>query len=173
MRYLSRALIELGHDVHVVTGTLKDGDPEHDARVFYRDLPVTTVDYTEAWEGFTRGENAIAEEWSIPFHPSYEDKPNVPDRVFYKVASMEYAALVRSWRQVFQSVRRRLEPDMLHLHHANHMHIAAARVFPSVPRITQLHGTELKMLEHMANETGATGMPEETRVRWHRVRFYQ
>ena len=27
-RYLSRALIEQGHEVHLITGTLRDGDPQ-------------------------------------------------------------------------------------------------------------------------------------------------
>ena len=45
-RYLSRALLESGHDVHLVTGTLRDGDPQHDAEVFFGDLPLTLVDYT-------------------------------------------------------------------------------------------------------------------------------
>ncbi len=33
-RYLSRALLELGHEVRLVTGTLRDGNPQHDAEVF-------------------------------------------------------------------------------------------------------------------------------------------
>ena len=51
-RYLSRALIELGHDVHLITGTLHDGDAQHDADVFFADVPLTLVDYTDAWRGF-------------------------------------------------------------------------------------------------------------------------
>ena len=33
-RYLSRALIELGHDVHLITGTLHDGDPHSKSEIF-------------------------------------------------------------------------------------------------------------------------------------------
>ncbi len=33
-RYLSRALLELGHEVCLFTGTLRDGNPQHDAEVF-------------------------------------------------------------------------------------------------------------------------------------------
>ena len=32
-RYLSRALIELGHDVHLITGTLHDGDPHSKSEI--------------------------------------------------------------------------------------------------------------------------------------------
>ncbi len=40
-RYLSRALIELGHEVRLITGTLDDGDPQHDAKVFFEDIPLS------------------------------------------------------------------------------------------------------------------------------------
>ncbi len=149
VRYLSRALIDLGHEVHVATGTLSDGDPQHDARTFYGELPLTLADYTEAWQGFENGQNPISSEWEVPFHPSYEDKPGVPDRAFYKVNADEYAALRRSWEVLFQDISRRFQPDLIHLNHLNHMHLAAAGVFQDVPRASQLHGTEIKMLENL------------------------
>ena len=148
-RYLSRALIELGHEVLLVTGTLRDGDPQHDAGVFFGDLPLTSVDYTDAWLGFERGEDPLSDKWPLPFHPSYEDKPDVPDRVFTKVTEREYAGLLRCWTRVFEGVRERFRPDLLHMHHLTHAHAAADRVFPDVPQLTQLHGTEIKMLEHL------------------------
>ncbi len=103
-RYLSRALIELGHDVRLITGTLRDGDPQHDANVFFEGIPLTLVDYTDAWHGFEQGEDPLSDRWEVPFHPSYEDKSGVPDRVFYKLTGAEYEALVRCWRGVFQDV---------------------------------------------------------------------
>jgi glycosyltransferase involved in cell wall biosynthesis len=160
VRYLSRALIERGHRVHLVTGSLSDGDPQHDARTFYQDIPLTTVDYTEAWEGFKRGENPIAEAWEVPFHPSYEDKPGVPDRAFYQVTKAEYDTLIRCWTEVFKRVSGRFEPDVLHLHHLLHVHLAASEVFPKVPKAAHLHGTEIKMLENLdvlGRESGVRG----------------
>lgn len=157
VRYLSQALTDLGHEVYLVTGSVNDGDSQHNANIFYNGLPLTTVDYTAAWQGFIQGLNPISEEWSVPFHPSYEDKPNVPDRVFYKVNRSEYAALLRCWKQVFQDVGQHIQPDVMHLHHLNHMHLAAAEVLPEVVMATQLHGTEIKMLENLAvieQETG-------------------
>ena len=150
VRYLSRALIDLGHEVHVATGSLSDGDPQHEARTFYGEIPLTIADYTEAWRGFENGKNAISPEWTVPFHPSYEDKPGVPDRAFYKVNSDEYAALRRSWEVLFRDLNRRFQPHLIHLHHLNHMHLAAAEVFQAVPKASQLHGTEIKMLENLA-----------------------
>jgi hypothetical protein len=94
-RYLSRALIEQGHEVHLITGTLRDGDPQHDANVFFGEISLTLVDYTEAWRGFKQGEDPLSEQWEVPFHPSYEDKAGVPDRVFYKLTDAEYRALLR------------------------------------------------------------------------------
>ena len=148
-RYLSRALLESDHDVHLVTGTLRDGDPQHDAEVFFGDLPLTLVDYTDAWRGFERGEDSLSPKWDVPFHPSYEDKSGVPDRIFYNLTGPEYEALLRCWTIVFEDVRDRFQPDLLHLHHLTHAHLAAARVFPGVPTLTHLHGTEIKMLENL------------------------
>ena len=160
-RYLSRALIELGHEVRLITGTLHDGDPQHDANVFFEDIPLTVVDYTNAWRGFEQGEDPLSDEWKVPFHPSYEDKPGVPDRVFYKLTDAEYAALLRCWTGVFEDVKEHFHPDLLHLHHLTHAHVAAAQLFPSVPKLTQLHGTEIKMLEHLDESSKDSGSPNE------------
>ncbi|MCH8254781.1 MAG: glycosyltransferase family 4 protein [Gemmatimonadetes bacterium] len=160
-RYLSRALIELGHEVRLITGTLHDGDPQHDANVFFEDIPLTVVDYTNAWRGFEQGEDPLSDEWKVPFHPSYEDKPGVPDRVFYKLTDAEYAALLRCWTGVFEGVREHFHPDLIHLHHLTHAHVAAAQLFPSVPKLTQLHGTEIKMLEHLDESSKDSGSPNE------------
>ena len=137
-RYLSRALLELGHEVRLVTGTLRDGNPQHDAEVFFGELPLTLVDYTDAWRGFERGEDPLSDEWSVPFHPSYEDKSGVPDRVFFKLTETEYAALVLCWTRVFEGVRERFQPDLLHLHHLTHANVAAADLFSEVHRGLQI-----------------------------------
>lgn len=149
-RYLSRALMDLGHDVHLLTGSLLDGDPQHDAEVFYAGIPLTAVDYTAAWQGFGRGEDSISDSWDVPFHPSYEDKPGVPDRVFYEIGPSSYTALVECWVRALTQVGNAFDADLVHLHHLTYAHAAAAEVFPSLPRLTQLHGTEIKMLEKLA-----------------------
>jgi glycosyltransferase involved in cell wall biosynthesis len=160
-RYLSRALIELGHEVHLITGTLRDGDPQHDANLFFKGIPLTLVDYTDAWSGFEQGYDPLSDRWEVPFHPSYEDKSGVPDRVFYKLTEAEYISLLRCWTRVFEGVRERFQPDLLHLHHLTHANVAAAQLFPSVPKLTQLHGTEIKMLERLDELGKEVGSPKE------------
>lgn len=169
VRYLSRALIDLGHDVHLLTGSLDDGDPQHDAEVFHAGIPLTVVDYTAAWQGFQRGEDPISDLWDVPFHPSYEDKPGVPDRVFYDVGQSSYAALLECWVRAFQQLGNAFQPDLLHLHHLTYAHAAAAEVFPSVPRLTQLHGTEIKMLEKLDVLEKSSAAPDELHGFWRGV----
>ncbi|MCZ6917568.1 MAG: glycosyltransferase family 4 protein, partial [Gemmatimonadetes bacterium] len=168
-RYLSRALMDLGHDVHLLTGSLQDGDPQHDAAVFYAGIPLTAVDYTAAWQGFQRGDDPMSDSWDVPFHPSYEDKPGVPDRVFYKIEPSSYTALVECWVRAFRKVGDAFEADLLHLHHLSYAHAAAAQVFPSVPRLTQLHGTEIKMLENLAVVERNSATPDELHGFWRGV----
>lgn len=168
-RYLSRALMDLGHDVHLLTGSLHDGDPQHDAEVFYAGIPLTAVDYTAAWQGFQRGEDPISDSWDVPFHPSYEDKPGVPDRVFYEIEPSSYTALMECWVRAFREVGNAFEADLLHLHHLTYAHAAAAKVFPSVPRLTQLHGTEIKMLENLAVLERNSAAPNELHGFWRGV----
>ena len=167
-RYLSRALIDAGHQVHLVTGSLNDGDPEHSAAVFYTGIPHTAVDYTEAWLAFTRGENPHSSELDVPFHPSYEDKPGVADRVFYKINRDEQRGMLRCWRDVFADLGHRFQPDVIHLHHINHMHVAASEALPRVPKAAQFHGTELRMLENMQRKP-PTGGDKHLRDFWRGV----
>ena len=160
-RYLSHALMGLGHEVHLISGTLRDGDPQHEAEVFFKGIPMTSVDFTEAWQGFERGDNPISDQWAVPFHPSYEDKPGVPDRVFYRLTDSEYEGLLRCWVGVFEGVREHLQPDLLHLHHLSYAQDAASKVFPAVPKLTQLHGTEIKMLERLDELATAGDTPPD------------
>ena len=94
---------------------------------------------------------------------SYEDKSGVPDHVFYKVTEAEVAALLRCWTGVFEDVGKRFQPDLLHLHHLTHANLAAAQIFPEVPKLTQLHGTEIKMLEHLdgLSDDGSGGRSDD------------
>lgn len=160
-RYLSRALIDLGHDVRLISGTLRDGDEQHDAERFFEGIPLTLVDYTEAWQGFERGENPMSDRWAVPFHPSYEDKPGVPDRVFHSLSDAEYEAQVRCWTGILGEERERFGPDVIHLHHLTHANAAAATIFSSTPKLSHLHGTEIKMLERL-NELDREAAVAET-----------
>ena len=154
VRYLARELTELGHAVHIISGSLKGAEPTSDATTFFRGLPLTEVDYTEAVRGYAAGLDPMSQRFAAPIHPSYEDRPDVPDRVFYKVGPEEMQRLVESWRNALSATLETFRPDIAHLHHLNHLHLAAlaAPELRDVPKIAHLHGTELKMLELIASQ---------------------
>src|SRR5438132_1648788 len=88
----------------------------------------------------------------VPFPPSYEDRPDAPDRVFAAVDDGAYERLVAAWIDVLARAGADAA-DLLHLHHLTPANEAAARGFRSVPVLGQLHGTELAMLRTI--EAGA------------------
>jgi glycosyltransferase involved in cell wall biosynthesis len=130
-RALARELPAHGCDVTVVSGSL----PGHgDALRFYDGLDVHAVD-------FARGD--------APMHPSYEDRPGAPDHVFACVDDEEYERHVEAWSRALHEAGA-ADADVLHLHHLTPVHEAAAQVAPDVPVVGHLHGTELLMLERIA-----------------------
>src|SRR6185295_19849807 len=106
-----------------------------DAERFYAGLDVRAVDFTAG---------------DAPMHPSYEDRPDAPDRVFAAVDDDEYERHVAAWAAALEAAGA-AEHHVLHLHHLTPVHEAAARVAPDVPVVAHLHGTELLMLERIAD----------------------
>lgn len=151
IRYLARALMELGHRVLVASGSLKGAGPDSDAAAFFEGIPLTEVDYAEAGDGFRAGLDPMSERFTAPFPPSYEDKEGVPDRAFHRVGRSEMEHLVASWRGVLGRAVGEFRPDVAHLHHLNHLHLASSSLpaMKGTAKIAHLHGTELKMLEEM------------------------
>jgi glycosyltransferase involved in cell wall biosynthesis len=130
-RALARELPAHGCDVTILSGSL----PGHgDAERFYEGLDVHAVD-------FERGD--------APMHPSYEDRPDAPDRVFAALDDRAYEEHVAAWSRALDEAGA-AQADVLHLHHLTPIHEAAARVAPGVPIVGHLHGTELLMLERIA-----------------------
>ena len=166
VRYLARALTDLGHTVQIVSGSLKGSDPTNDAATFFRGLPLIEVDYTEAARGFDAGLDPMSDQFCTPFHPSYEDKPGVPDRAFYRVDRHGMRHLVGSWRSVLSRALQDFRPNVAHLHHLNHLHLAALGQprLSRVLKVAHLHGTELKMLEDMRARTDG---PDGQVSMWH------
>lgn len=139
VRYLSRALPGTGWDVTVVCGSLgAPGEASH-AATFFDGIDVRAVDYTAALEA---PDPLRADP---PFHPSYEDRPGAPDRVFAKVDDEAYEHLVAAWTRALADAGA-ADADVLHLSHLTPMNEAAARAFPDVPVVGHLHGTEVLML---------------------------
>jgi glycosyltransferase involved in cell wall biosynthesis len=135
-RALARELPAHGCDVTVVSGSLPG---RGDAERFYEGCDVHAV-------RFDRGD--------APMHPSYEDRPDAPDRVFAAVDDDAYEEHVAAWCRALAEAGA-ADADVLHLHHLTPIHEAAARVAPDVPVVGHLHGTELLMLERIAE-----GAPE-------------
>jgi glycosyltransferase involved in cell wall biosynthesis len=127
-----------GWDVTLVAGSL-GGDGLCDATRFFAGRDVHPVDFTAG---------------DAPMHPSYEDRPGAPDRVFAAVDDDEYERHVAAWAAALEGAGA-ARHDVLHLHHLTPVHEAAARVAPDVPVVVHLHGTELLMLERIAE-----GAPE-------------
>ena len=130
-RALAEELPAHGWDVTVVSGSL-GGRGCGDAERFYAGLDV------HAGATSTAGD--------APMHPSYEDRPDAPDRVFAAVDDDDYERHVAAWSRALEEAGA-ADADVLHLHHLTPIHEAAARVAPDVPVVGHLHGTELLMLE--------------------------
>jgi glycosyltransferase involved in cell wall biosynthesis len=133
-RALARELPAHGCEVTIVSGS-QSNRAVGDAERFYEGLDVHAVD-------FTRGD--------APMHPSYEDRPDAPDPVFAALDDDAYEEHVAAWSQALEDAGA-ADADVLHLHHLTPIHEAAVRVAPAVPIVGHLHGTELLMLERIAD----------------------
>lgn len=144
-RALARGLRAQGCDVTLLAGSRDDLGEQGRARAFYGEDGVEPVDFSPA----LRSRDPIRFDGppgTAPLHPSYEDKPGVPDVVFAALDDAAYEHQVASWARELDRVGA-ADADVLHLHHLTPLNEAAARVAPNVPVVGQLHGTELLMLE--------------------------
>ncbi|HKN94870.1 MAG TPA: glycosyltransferase family 4 protein [Thermoleophilaceae bacterium] len=142
-RYMARALPESGWDVTLVSGSLGAPGDATNAGTFFSGIDVHALDYTAAREA---PDPLLADP---PFHPSYEDRPGAPDRVFARVDDAAYEHLVSTWEHELRDAGAE-EYDLLHLHHLTPINEAAARAFPDKPVVGHLHGTEVLMLNEIA-----------------------
>jgi glycosyltransferase involved in cell wall biosynthesis len=143
-RYMAKALPAAGWEVSLVTGSLgAPGDATH-AATFFAGVDVHPVDYTTARDA----PDPLAAD--PPFHPSYEDRAGAPDRVFARVDDEAYERHVATWERALREAGA-AAADLLHLHHLTPINEAAARAFPEVPVVGHLHGTEVLMLNEIAN----------------------
>ena len=140
VRYLASALEDRGDSVTVCCGSLGPPGASSHAATFFGRLDVEALDFTEAVEWYEQGRDPMAA--PVPIHPSFEDRPNVPDRVFATLDDDEYRHQVEAWRLLLERVG---PPDLYHVHHLTHVNDAVL-AYENVPVIAHLHGTELKML---------------------------
>jgi glycosyltransferase involved in cell wall biosynthesis len=135
-RALATELPAHGWDVTLVAGSRATGSGGlGDAAAFFDGLDVRPVDFDAG---------------DAPLHPSYEDRPGAHDRVFASVGDAAYGEHVQAWARALEDAGA-ADADVLHLHHLTPIHEAAALVAPDVPVVTHLHGTELLMLEAIAD----------------------
>ena len=106
---LARALPAAGVDVRIVCGSVRAATG--DARDFYRGLDVHPVDMTAALDA---PDPMLA---APPLHPSYEDRPDAPDRVFALARRRRLRAPGRGVGARPAPTRAPRDADVLHLHH--------------------------------------------------------
>jgi glycosyltransferase involved in cell wall biosynthesis len=147
-RALARQLPASGWDVTVLSGSRQGAD----ANAFYAGLDTVAVDFDAG---------------DAPMQPSYEDRPGAVDRVFARVGDEELERHVDAWSAAMERARA-ADADVLHLHHLTPLYEAAARVAPGVPIVGHLHGTELLMLERIAE--GAPEGWDHAEAWWERMR---
>jgi glycosyltransferase involved in cell wall biosynthesis len=146
-RALALELSSHGWDVTVVSGSRTDLEAFGDAARFYIGLDVHPVSFDEA---LASPDPLDPPRGAAPMHPSYEDRADAPDRVFAALDDDAYERQVTAWARALAAAGA-ADADALHLHHLTPIHEAASRVAPDVPVIGHLHGTELLMLEEIAD----------------------
>jgi hypothetical protein len=149
--HVTRALVgqlqRRGWSAKLVSGSRSDQAGEGDARLFYRGLDVQPVDFSPA----LADPDPIRpdDETTVPMHPSFEERPGAPDKVFATLDDLDFERQVRAWSAELEWAGG-AQADALYLHHLTPLNEAAARVAPGVPVVGHLHGTELLMLEEIA-----------------------
>jgi glycosyltransferase involved in cell wall biosynthesis len=146
-RNLARNLPAAGWEPRLVSGSLAVPGRPGDAREFYPGLDVRPVDMTAA----LASEDPMRAE--VPLHPSYEDRPGAPDRIFAELGDDVFEHHVHAWARALAGAGA-AEVDILHLHHLTPINAAAERVAPDVPVVGHLHGTDLLMLEAIEDDPG-------------------
>ena len=152
VRYLSRALVGTRWRPTLFAGSLGGPAENSNAHRFFGDIECHSLDFSAAQSQWRAGGDPMAE--PVPMPASYEDKTGVPDRIFFDLDDAAYDRQVDSWTTFF-AAHSEDAPTAVHLHHLTPMHEAVNALWPDVPVITHLHGTELKMLASVHD--GATG----------------
>ena len=146
--YLSRFLVGLdaGWHARVVTGSIGGPADLGHAPTFFAALSdVVVVDYESA---LAAPDPMLA---NPPLHPSFEDRPGAADRVFASLDDATYEHHVAAWMAILGAPGVLDGVEVAHLHHLTPAHEAIVRLAPHIPVVTHLHGTELLMLQAIAD----------------------
>jgi glycosyltransferase involved in cell wall biosynthesis len=142
---LARGLCERGAEVTLVAGSRHDVGDMSDARAFYAGLDLHEVDFTPALAADDPMTFA-GPPGTAPLQPSFEDRPDAPDRIFASLDDAAYHAQAAAWTRELSAAGAE-HAGVLHLHHLTPLNAAAEAAAPGVPVVGHLHGTELLMLE--------------------------
>jgi glycosyltransferase involved in cell wall biosynthesis len=148
-RYLSHALIARAWPVTLVSGSLGASGALGNAEEFFAGIDTVAASYDDAVERFERGDDPM--DAPFPMQPSYERREGVPDRSFTLVSPAQGEQIVAAWSRLIAGSPELERARVLHLHHLTPIHEAAKTMLPRVPIVTHLHGTELKMLQAIAD----------------------
>ena len=152
---LTRALVAHGWHVTLACGSLGAEGALGNAATVFGGLDIVPAAYDDAVARWHLGEDPM--DAPFPMHPSYEARAGVPDRVFSTVSPLQSRGMVSAWSRLLSRSTGLADAQLLHLHHLTPLHEAAAAVFPDVPVITHLHGTELKMLDAIEQAPRSAG----------------
>jgi glycosyltransferase involved in cell wall biosynthesis len=150
-RALAAGLRAQGCSVTMLAGSRSDLGGHSDARTFYGEVRSVDFDPALASGAPMKFDGPPG---TAPLHPSFEERPDAPDVVFASLDDPDFERQVRAWSRALLDAGAR-DADVLHLHHLTPLNEAAARIAPEVPVVGHLHGTELLMLERIAE--GAPG----------------
>ncbi|MDP9465440.1 MAG: glycosyltransferase family 4 protein [Actinomycetota bacterium] len=166
-RYLCRALGGSRWAPTLFAGSIGSPADSSNAHRFFSGICCESLDYSPAWADWSRGADPMAA--AVPMPASYEDKAGVPDRIFFALDDAAFNRQVTSWTRFF-TAHTSVCPSVVHLHHLTPMHEAVRALWPGVPVITHLHGTELKMLASVRDGTTSDGAGRWTREWVERMR---
>jgi glycosyltransferase involved in cell wall biosynthesis len=153
VRYLAPEISAAGWPVSLVTGSLGAPGDNGYAPEFFAPTAVTPVDYTFAMTMWQHGGNPLAA--PVPLHPSFEDRPDAPDRVFASVDDAGFERQVVAWADALLAGGVTAS-RVAHLHHLTPINEAIHQLRPELPLVAQLHGTEMLMLEAIRDTPAGT-----------------
>jgi glycosyltransferase involved in cell wall biosynthesis len=143
VRYLCRALVGTRWTPTLFAGSMGTVADNSNAHNFFSGIDCESLDFSAALRAWRNEADPMA--LADPMPASFEDKHGVPDRIFFDLDTDAFDRQVASWTRFFSS-RDAPAPDVVHLHHLTPMHQAVRALWPHVPVVTHLHGTELKMM---------------------------
>lgn len=147
MRNLVTGLPQFGWEARLTCASLRDDEPQRDARVFFDGLDVHPVDYTDV----IGAEDPMRSEPPLP--PLFTDRPG-GRQLFAALDDATYEHHVDAAIDVLEEAGAD-DADLLHLHHLTPLNEAAARAWPELPVVGHLHGGELLLLEEIRRDDGA------------------